>query len=100
MSPESPITSPGHTPPDRSMQVSLAFKTYSEAESFQCNGDPEPYVRRQYLIYDCRSAGWHVKATLNNEALIQSYRNTQESISPFLTKPVEQKSKRGEELNY
>lgn len=80
------------------LRVAMILRTqltsYTEDESFQCTGAPEPYIRSHNVLFYSNDSTWHVKVTFNSEVL----RANPDTDCIFARKPVSQKSKRREEF--
>ncbi len=72
--------------------------TYIEDDSFRSVGDPEPYVRRQDVIFCSQSLRWRVKVTFNSAALKQFPKDGSENLCRFLNKPIKNNLERRQEF--
>ncbi|KAL2048966.1 hypothetical protein ABVK25_010819 [Lepraria finkii] len=71
---------------------------YTEDDSFRCVGDPEPYVRRQDVIFYSQGSKWNIKVTFNSVGLKEFHENGSNGVCRFLSDPIKNKLKRRQEF--
>lgn len=75
----------------------IPFK-YTEEDSFRCLGDPEPYIRRQGVIFYSQGSKWNINVTFNSGALKEFYENGSHGVCKFVSDPIKNKLNRRQEF--